>query len=64
MNPPFENGDQHFLKAWDIMRNGDIVCLLNAETLKNPYSERRKTVLKIIEDNNGTIEYIQDAFAN
>jgi len=62
MNPPFENGDEHFLKAWDIMRNGEIVCLLNAETLLNPYSERRKTVLKIIEDNKGSIEYIDDAF--
>ena len=36
MNPPFSNGDDHLLHAWDIMWTGDIVCLLNAETIKNP----------------------------
>ena len=63
MNPPFDNGDEHFLKAWDIARNTTIVCLLNAETLRNPYSANRKLIYKIIEDNGGTIEYIQNAFA-
>ena len=27
MNPPFDNGDKHLLKAIDIMYNGQIVCL-------------------------------------
>ncbi len=29
MNPPFSNGDDHLLKAWDFMHNFEIVCLLN-----------------------------------
>ena len=39
MNPPFSEGDKHLLKAINIMKNGgQIVCILNAETIKNPYS--------------------------
>mgnify|MGYP002408801058 FL=1 len=51
MNPPFSNGDEHFIKAWEISDNTTIVCLLNSETINNPYSEKRKLVKKIIEDN-------------
>lgn len=61
-NFPFSNWDEHFLKSWEIMKNWAIVCLLNAETIKNPYSEKRKLINRIIEDNNGTVEYIQNAF--
>ena len=43
MNPPFDNGDKHLLKAIDLQKNGGaIICLLNAETLKNPYSKYKK----------------------
>lgn len=61
-NPPFDNGDDHFLKAWEIAKNTTIVFILNAETLKNPYSAKRKLIRKIIEDNNWTIEYKENAF--
>ena len=33
MNPPFANGDAHLLHAWEILDHGDIVCLLNEQTL-------------------------------
>lgn len=62
MNPPFSNGDEHLLKAWDIMGTGDIVCLLNAETINNPYTERRKLLKNIIEDN-GSVEMLGDCFS-
>ncbi|MCP3922519.1 MAG: DUF4942 domain-containing protein [Desulfobacterales bacterium] len=62
MNPPFSEGDQHLLKAIDIMFNGEIVCLLNAETLKNPYSNTRRLLKSKLEELNADIEYIQDAF--
>ena len=62
MNPPFSNGDEHFLKAWEIAENTDIVCLLNAETIKNPYTKSRQLLLKIIEDNDGTYEFRREAF--
>lgn len=64
MNPPFSNGDEHLLKAWEIATETDIVCLLNAETIRNPYTERRKQLCRIIEDNNGEVEYIGKMFTD
>lgn len=63
-NFPFSNGDEHFLKAWNLLKNGQIVCLLNTETIKNPYSEKRKLIERIIEDNGGKVEYIKNAFTD
>lgn len=62
MNPPFRNGDVHLLKAWDILRNGEIVCLLNSETLRNPFSRNRQLLKKIIEDHKGIVEEIGSVF--
>lgn len=65
MNPPFSNGDRHLLKALDIQKNGgSIVCLLNAETIRNPYTETRKELVKLLKKYNATIEYIDDAFVS
>lgn len=61
MNPPFSNGDEHLLHAWEIIHTGDIVCLLNAETINNPYTQRRKLLKQIIEQN-GTVEYLGSCF--
>lgn len=37
MNPPFSEGDKHLLKALEMQQNGgQVVCLLNAETIRNP----------------------------
>lgn len=63
MNPPFEQGVDHLLKAWEILRNGHIVCLLNSETVCNPFSEKRKLLLNLIEQF-GSVEHIGAAFAN
>lgn len=64
MNPPFSNWVDHLLKAWEIAWNTDIVCLLNAETLKNPHSKKRQLLAKIIEDNSWEIEYLGSCFDN
>jgi hypothetical protein len=63
MNPPFSNGDQHLLKAWDILKDGEIVCLLNAETILNPYSNKRKLLKRIIEEH-GSFEIVEDGFVD
>ena len=43
MNPPFSAGAAHLLKALEIMKDGGkIRCLLNAETIRNPYTNERK----------------------
>lgn len=63
MNPPFSEGDKHLLKALEMMKNGgQVVCLLNAETLKNPYSNIRKELLQKLEQLNAEIRYLEDAF--
>jgi len=61
-NPPFDFGVQHLLKAIDIMYSGEIVFLLNAETLKNPYTNIRKKLVVELKKLNADIEYIQEAF--
>ena len=61
MNPPFDRGADHLLKAWEVMRHGKIVCLLNEETINNPYSESRRYLSDIIAEN-GSVEFIGSAF--
>ena len=61
INPPFFCGDKHLLHAWDILREGDIACLLNAETIQNPYTKTRKLLAKIIEEN-GSVEDLGRCF--
>jgi hypothetical protein len=63
MNPPFSEGAKHLLKAWNFLHNGEIVCLLNAETIKNPHTEERRQLLRIIAEF-GTVEYLDDCFAD
>ncbi len=62
MNPPFSNGDDHLLKAWDFLHDGEIVCLLNEETVKNPHTAARKRLAGIIEQH-GEVEYLGDVFS-
>lgn len=61
LNPPFKTGDKHLLHAWEILPAGDIVCLLNAETIRNPYTETRKLLCRIIAEN-GTVEELGQCF--
>jgi len=61
-NPPFNEGDKHLLKAIDILYRGEIVFLLNAETIKNPFSNTRKELVKKLEELNTDIEYISNGF--
>lgn len=61
MNPPFSNGEDHLLKAWEILHDGDLVCVLNAETVRNPYSKKRQLIVNLIEDH-GSYEIVEGAF--
>jgi len=60
-NPPFDNGAAHLLKAWNILYNGEIVCLLNQETYDNPHTKERK-LLKDIIDEHGYMERLGACF--
>lgn len=61
MNPPFDHGVDHLLKAWEILPYGDIVCILPSETFDNAFSEKRK-LLKRLVDEHGSTEDIGQAF--
>jgi len=63
MNPPFEDGVKHLLKAWEIIQNGEIVCLLNSETLNNPFSKERQLLKEII-NQYGSTKNLGSCFAN
>jgi predicted RNA methylase len=61
LNPPFNRGVTHTLKAWEIVKNGQIVSIVNAETVKNPYSKDRQFLVSLIEEC-GSVEFIEEAF--
>lgn len=63
MNPPFDNGDKHLLKALDMQKNGGkIICILNAETLKNTYSNTRTELYNKLIELNADITFNDKAF--
>ena len=66
MNPPFANGDEHLLKAIRMQEEsgGIIRCLLNAETLLNPFTNRRKILQEKLSALGAEITYKSGAFAN
>jgi hypothetical protein len=61
MNPPFAQGAKHVLKAWDILWDAEIVAILNAETIRNPYTKERQMLVQLIEQH-GEVEFIGRAF--
>lgn len=63
MNPPFANGDRHLLKALDLCKFGGQVCaIINAETLRNAYTDTRNELVQKLTDLNADIEYVDNAF--
>lgn len=66
MNPPFDAGAKHLNHAIEIMRmyGGTIVCLLNAETIRNVCDNHRRKLVSSIEKYNADVEFISGAFSN
>lgn len=63
MNPPFSNGDAHLMHALEMQESGGaVICILNAETLRNPYSNLRKTLVKKLNEYQTDITYLSEAF--
>lgn len=65
-NVPFDNGTQHVLKMIQIQERmgGAILCIINAETLKNPYSKERKILVEKLKSYNAKIEYLENEFSD
>ena len=67
MNPPFDKGSKHLLKAIQIAENNggsQIVCLLNAETLFNLYSNDRKLLQRKLSKYDAEVEMLGEAFSD
>lgn len=63
MNPPFDQGAQHLMKALEMMERGGMIrCILNAETIRNPFSETRKQLLKTLDGYGAKIDFAEGAF--
>lgn len=65
MNPPFSEGARHLLHALHIMeRGGEVRCILNAETIRNPCTNERKELAALLAKYNARITYKQHAFTH
>ena len=62
LNPPFRRGVVHVLKAWDILYSGEVVAILNAETVRNVNSKERTRLAKLIRDH-GSVQFFEGAFS-
>jgi len=66
MNPPFSKGDEHLLKAIEMQKRcgGQIRCILNAETLRNPHSNRRRFLMNELHELGADVSFLTGAFSN
>ena len=63
MNPPFDKGDLHLLHALDLQKDGGkVVCLLNAVTIKNPYTNSRQLLKRKLDEYEADIEFLTGEF--
>lgn len=65
MNPPFDKGELHLLQALALCENGgQVACVLNAETVRNPYTNSRKALMKALRRYDAQIRFVNNAFAH
>ncbi len=65
MNPPFAEGEKHLIHALELIKDGgQVVCLLNAQTLRNLYTNARKVLVKKLAELNAEITYENMAFSD
>lgn len=65
MNPPFNDGDRHLLKALSLLKfGGQVRCILNADTIRNPFSAVRKKLLAELTEMDAEITFMENAFAD
>ena len=65
MNPPFADGARHLLKALELCRHGgQVCCILNAETLRNPCDVYREKLCDLLLEYGAKVEYVQNGFTH
>lgn len=64
INPPFHEGSTHLLKAIEISAGygAQIVCVLNAETIRNPNTRERLHLLDQLQRYSARIEFLEQQF--
>lgn len=63
MNPPFNHGASHLRKALEIQSaGGSILCLLNAQTIRNPYTREMVELIKELDRYNAEITFYDQPF--
>lgn len=63
LNPPFSQGVKHVLHAWEILWHGEVVAIVNAETVRNPCSAEREQLARLIKLH-GSVEIIEQVLFN
>ena len=65
MNPPFSQGARHMLKAIEVqsVTGGGIICILNAETIRNACTRERQDLAQKLEQYGAEIKYYEKAFS-
>ncbi len=62
-NPPFDEGARHLLRVWEISNGATIRCLVNSETISNPYTSDRKQLALLIKEY-GWVKELGPVFKN
>jgi hypothetical protein len=62
LNPPFADGVKHVIKAFELLWDGEVAACINAESIRNPYTQERQHLVKLIE-RFGSVEIVSGAFA-
>lgn len=60
-NPPFSVGARHVLRMWDLLLDGEIVAIINAETLRNSCTQERQKLARLVAEH-GEVEFLTDTF--
>ncbi len=65
-NFPFSNGAEHLLKAIGLLyqNGGQLVCLVNAETIRNPHTQQRDMLRRHLESLKASIDFLPGEFVN
>lgn len=65
MNPPFADGAKHLLKALELCKHGgQVCCILNAETLRNPCDVYREKLCDLLLEYGAKVEYVKNGFVH
>lgn len=66
MNPPFSQGAKHLLKAIEVqsLSEGAIICILNAETIRNSYTNEHDVLKRKLRELNAEIKFYENAFSD